>query len=141
MTASLLADAVYVRCRLAAIRLPSHWSSVIDTAHGNDSLVWLSPFNIRHSIEVQEVEENFYRTMSSAKIVSIYRIQHPTAYRQFEQRKAEILRAGGAEMIAYHGTRGVDPSLIYSANSPGFDPSTGEAVSGFDHTQYRSRSD
>jgi hypothetical protein len=128
------ADVVSPRCRLAVSPLPAHWSSIIDPAHGNDSLVWLDSSKPAHAAEMQEVRHHFALSMRHAKIVSIYRIQHPTAYRQFEQRKAEIIRAGGAEMIAYHGTRGVDPSLIYSANSPGFDPSTGEAVSGFDQT-------
>jgi hypothetical protein len=113
-----------------SIPLPAHWESV-DPAHGNDSLVRLDSTNATHAAERGKVEANLKRTLPNATVHNVYRVQQPGVYRRYEAKKKELLAKGGqGDIIAYHGTRGANPRLIYRRDSIGFDPKFGRTQPG-----------
>ena len=88
---------------------------------GNDVTVHL--LNLpRLSVEYQDVEKRFLKTVSVEKIVSIERIQNPFLYQAYQLRKQKMDKDNGGnnERQLFHGTH---PDNVTEINNQGFDRS------------------
>lgn len=108
---------------------PSHWDPV-DSAHGNRTLVLLSPENPRHVAELKQVHDRWTRTGGQGTIASVHRVQNSHLHARFEDWKCRHSSQHHKELTVYYGTSRTAPSLIHEG-SAGFDPKFAEALPGY----------
>ena len=99
----------------SSIKYPPEWTDVL-----SDIQLRAVP---KGSIEWNEIENNFKRTISNKTILEIQRIQNKNIWKTFYDEKLYIegKRVKLNEVKLWHGTRNTKPQCIYEGDRNGFD--------------------
>ncbi len=81
---------------------------------------------LRHATELSAVVTHWRATNGVGSILTVHRIENPSLLRRYEEARRVPFwsKQHQTDVTAYHGTRAIDPVLIYDSPT-GFDISKG----------------